>query len=51
MEMSRLEAEAYPITSQPGVEPVHTSAMYLNSEKLTMEDVKDRAEAIKANKK
>ncbi len=50
LEMSRLEAEAYPLTKQDGVEMDHPSEVFLKSDTLTMEDVKKRAEDSKASK-
>jgi TolA-binding protein len=50
LEMSKLEAETYPLTKQPGVETVHRAQLYLSSKPLGSEDVSKRAdERLKAD--
>lgn len=51
LEMSRLEEASYPLTEQPGVTSEYISEIYLRTANLTMDDVKKRADQIKAIKK
>lgn len=46
-EMSRLEEATYPLTKQEGVEVEHTSEIYLRTDRLSMDDIQKRADAIK----